>query len=100
MMSKWENFVLFYKNVMYTAGHVRVRVPECFRVLQSVLKCLIVNDVEKYNNFHFIVSCTLVIRSTLNLIIIHNSFSSTRTLQLMFFNIRLELELFVTNITS
>ena len=64
MMSKWENFVLFYKNVMYTAGHVRVRVPECFRVLQSVLKCLIVNDVEKYNNFHFIVSCTL------NLIII------------------------------
>ena len=80
MMSKWENFVLFYKNVMYTAGHVRVRVPECFRVLQSVLKCLIVNDVEKYNNFYFIVSCTLVIRCTLNLIIIDNSFSSTRTL--------------------
>ena len=28
MMSKWENFVLFYKNVMYTAGHVRVRAPD------------------------------------------------------------------------
>ena len=28
MMSKWENFVLFYKNVMYSAGHVRVRAPD------------------------------------------------------------------------